>query len=254
MLGRGVDRDVLVLAGHRHRDLAFQVEMVLPAEAHPPFDALWRFLDRCLCVAALERQRRRDELALLRVEIGNVEDERQLFILDLREPRGATRLLARPGDDAINWLAEKLHDAVGEHRLVMAAGRRDVVLARNILRRQHVDDARRGAHRRQVHLPDPAMRDCRQSETAMQQAGRFRHVVDIDGSAGDVLMRGIVALVGGDAARDLLGLEVGRMRRHRPVPLAGDMSGLCGIGKNLKYGSASSSTRLKEGRCISLVR
>ena len=36
----------------------------------------------------------------------------------------------------------------------------------------------------------------------MQQAGRLRHVVDIDGRAGDMLVRRIVPLFGGDAAGD----------------------------------------------------
>ena len=46
------------------------------------------------------------------------------------------------------------------------------------------------------------------SKTGMQQPCRFRHVVDIDRLPGDVLVRGIVPPVGGDAARDALGLEV----------------------------------------------
>ena len=158
MLCRGVDRDVMVFARHGQGDLAFEVEMVLPAEVHPALDALRGFLDRRLGVAAGKRQRRRDELALLRVKLGDVEDERQLLIFDLREPRRAPRLFAGFCDDAEDRLAEKLHDAVGEHRLVMAAGRRDVVLARNVLRGQHVDHARRRAHGRQIDLPDPAMR------------------------------------------------------------------------------------------------
>ena len=159
-----------------------------------------RLPDRRLGVAAPERQRRRDELAFHGVELGHVEYERQFLILDLREPRGATRLFAGPCDDAVDRLAEELHNAVRQHRLVMTAGRRDIVLARNVLGGQHVDHAGRRSHRRQVHLPDPAMRDGRQAETAVQQAGRLGHVIDVDGRTGDVLVRRIVPLFGGDTA------------------------------------------------------
>ena len=44
----------------------------------------------------------------------------------------------------------------------------------------------------------------------MQQPRRLRHVVDIDGGSGDVLVRGIVPLVGRHAALDVGGLQVGR--------------------------------------------
>ena len=37
VLRRGIDGDVLVLAGHRHGDLAFEVEMVLAADPHLAF-------------------------------------------------------------------------------------------------------------------------------------------------------------------------------------------------------------------------
>ncbi len=219
MLRRGIDGDVLVLARHGHGDLAFEIEMILPADAHLPLQPARRLGNSFRRIAALQRQRRRDEPVRLRIEFADVDDEGHFLVFDLRKLAGAPRLLPRLGDDAEDRLAMELHHAVGQHRLVMAAGRRNVVLARHVPGRQHVDHAGCRAHRRQVDLHDRAMRDGREPKAAMQSAGGLRHVVDIDRLARDVLVRGIVALLGGDAAGDLFGPEVyGLMLGHR-LPL-----------------------------------
>src|SRR5690606_40955698 len=93
-------------------------------------------------------------------------------------------------------LAVKLDLAFGEDRIVLHSARRDVVFARHIGMRQYANDARRRPDGRKVHRPDPAVGDSRKTQTNMEGAGRFRDIVNINGGAGGVLVRGIVTLFG----------------------------------------------------------
>src|SRR5690606_20052282 len=58
------------------------------------------------------------------------------------------------------------------------------------------------------------MRDRGEADAEMKRTGGLRHVVDIDRRAADMLVRRIVTLVGGDAAGDFCGLEVGSVLGH----------------------------------------
>ena len=209
VLRRGIDGDVMVFAGNGEGDLAFEIEVVLAAEPHAALQPARRLGDGSGGIAALQRQRRCHQFRRCRIEMGDVDDCRLLPVLHPREAAGTPRLLARLRDDAEDRLAEELDGIRRQHRFVVTAGRRNVVDPRHVVSGQHVDDARSRPHRRQVHLPDGAVRHRRQAEAAMQRTGRLRHVVDIDRLPGDMLVRGIVALIGGDAAADLAGLEVG---------------------------------------------
>ena len=60
-----------------------------------------------------------------------------------------------------------------KHRLVVLADRADVVLAGDVRRRQHVDDAGRRAHRVEVDRHDLGMRHGRQAEIGVQRARRL---------------------------------------------------------------------------------
>ena len=203
MLRRGIDRDVLVLAGYRQRDVSFEIEMVLAADAHRPLDGARRGLDRGRGIAPLQGERRRHHLRLGGIRIRNIDDEGKLLIGDLRQPAGAARLFAGLRDHREHGLAEELDLLRGQHRLIVPPGRADVVLARHVVAGHDVDHAGSRADGPEVHLADDAVGHRRQAETAVQRAGGFRHVVDIDRGARHVLVRGIVTLVRGDATRDM---------------------------------------------------
>ena len=61
MLARTVDGDVLVLAGDGERRLAFQIEMLLPADLDPAFDGVRRRRNGCRRVALCHRVGRLQE-------------------------------------------------------------------------------------------------------------------------------------------------------------------------------------------------
>ena len=71
-------------------------------------------------------------------------------------------------------------------------GRRAIRHVRQILRRQHRHDTRRGPHRRQVHPGNLAMRHARQPERQMQRIGRERQVVDIPRLPGHMQRRRVM--------------------------------------------------------------
>ena len=208
-LCRAIDDHLVVLAGDRQRDLALEIEMVLAAEPHAVLDAPGCRRDRRGRITALQDQRRGDLLVLDRIEVPDVDHSRQLVILDHGQARRAARLLASLGHYGEDRLAVELHLAFGEHRIVMHVARRNIVLARHVGMGQHIDDAGCRTHGRQVDALEHAMGDLGKTEANMQRASGLRHVVDIDGGAADMLVGGIVPLVGGDAADDLLGLEIG---------------------------------------------
>ena len=146
VLRGGIDRHVLILAGHGHGDMAFEIEMVLSADAHPAFDPPWRVCQRYGRIAACKRQRRSDQFRTDGIEVGNIDDRRQLVIFDLGQPAGPAGLFACLRNHREYRLPEELHLAVGKNRLVMPAGRADIVFAGHVGSQQHVDHAGRSPH------------------------------------------------------------------------------------------------------------
>ncbi len=65
VLGGTEHQHVLVFAGNGHGDLAFQVEMILPADAHRSTQPVGGPRDRRFGVAAPHPLRRQHELVLL---------------------------------------------------------------------------------------------------------------------------------------------------------------------------------------------
>ncbi len=144
ILRGGDDRQLPLLAGDRERDLAFEVEVLLPTDRKLPFEAVRRGCQRSFRVAAAEGVVGL-HLAPGRDRILDGEDRRLRFYLDDGAAHGAASGIAGPCHDREQGLAVE-HDIVGgKHRLV-AGRRRDVVAAGNIGGGEHGDDARRAAH------------------------------------------------------------------------------------------------------------
>ena len=111
--------------------------------------------------------------------------------VDLREPRRPARLVARARHDGEQSLAVEHDLVVGEQGLV-GENRRDVVLARNIRRRQNSDDARRAADRLQAQALQFAAGLVGHADRDMQRARGLADVVDISRRALDVQTGGIM--------------------------------------------------------------
>ena len=111
--------------------------------------------------------------------------------VDLGEPRRPARLVARARHDGEQSLAVEHHLLVDEQGLV-GENRRNVVLARNIRRRQNGDDARRAAHRLQIQALQFAAGLVGHADRDMQRARGLADVVDISRRALDMQAGGIM--------------------------------------------------------------
>jgi hypothetical protein len=88
----------------------------------------------------------------------------------------------RVGDHDENRLADVLHDAVSEDRVVMD-DRAAIVGARDVGYRVHRHHAGRSAHRIQVERSDAGMRLGRQAQRRMQCALQLGDIVGVGGLA-----------------------------------------------------------------------
>ena len=113
------------------------------------------------------------------------------FDLDLGEPRRAPRLIARARHDREQGLTVEQDLIEGEQRLI-GENRRNVVLARNIGRRQNSDDAGGRAHRLQAKAPQLAGGLVGHADRDMQRARGLADVVDISRGALNVQTGGIM--------------------------------------------------------------
>ena len=172
--------------GTRSADLAFEIELLLAADAQPagaagaaPRDApprRRRAAGQRIGDQDARRQRRLD-----------VEDRRQLLVLDHGELGRAARRVARCRGDGEHRLADELDELRRQQRVVVATSRADVVLARDVGGGQHVRRrrARRGlAPDRRLRIL--RMRLGREAERSVQQPCRLGQVVDVGRLAGDV--------------------------------------------------------------------
>ena len=200
-------------------DLAFEIEMLLPADAQLALHAAAALFASAAALSSLrKRVVRQDARARRRAPRRPMTQRRAGRDLDLGEPRGAARLLARLRHHGEHHLAVELDLAVGEHRIV-AGDRADIVLAGNIRGGQHRDDAGRGAHRVEIDAEQLPGRDRRAADRDVQQPFRLADVVDEGRAAGDVLRRGVVAQ---SARRTTRSRNSSARRsscsRHRPPP------------------------------------
>ena len=192
MLGRGEDRDLVVLARQGHGDLALQVEVILAADRHAPGDAPRRPLERRRRITARQGQRIRDQRAL---GLSGLEGDHGVQRRGLHdgETGGPARLIPRLGRDREEGLAGEEQPVGREDRLVVAVGRADVVDARDVGRGEDRDHALGRPHRLEIEAGDAGMGLAAGPQTNVQQACGLAQVVDVGGRAGDVLVGAVVA-------------------------------------------------------------
>ena len=154
-------------------------------------------------IAAPEFVGRQDVLGPLRQRILDGDRRRLLGDLDLRQPRGAARGIARLGHHGEDDLAMEQDFAVGENRII-AHGRAAVVDARNVGGGEDGDDARIFAHRVEIACDDATPGTLwRVARRDMQRAFGLAHVVDIDGAALHMKCRAVM----GERQADRVGCD-----------------------------------------------
>ena len=219
VLGRGMDEHFVVLAGDRHGDLAFEVEVVLAADRDPALQPARRVGDAPS--AASPR---------LSVMGGNTSlpVSRALAVVrtgrGLRTPttasRAARRAWSRVSAATANsgWPAYSTTSSANSGSSCRPMQLTSLVPGMSD-RGQHADDAGGGFDLGQVERYRLGVRTVAEAEIDVKQAGGFADVVDIDGLAGDMLVGAVVAAIDMDAAGDALvcrwGVESGMDRDSR---------------------------------------
>ena len=113
--------------------------MILPADGERAGGAVFGAAKRSHAVAPLHHLRRL-EIKLRGARGIDIDGGRQIFVGDLGKARGGASMLDRIGRDGKHRLADVLDQAVGEHWIVLEY-RADVVLAGDIVRREHRNHA-----------------------------------------------------------------------------------------------------------------
>ena len=139
VLRRAVHQHAAVLVRNRVRDLAFEIELLLAADRAAALQSVRRAGDRasasprtmCIggstycCMACASRA-------------SSTGGSASMATTSLASARGASRRIARAGDHHEHRLAEVLHRAVGQDRVVVH-DRAAVVAAGDVLGTEHVD-------------------------------------------------------------------------------------------------------------------
>ena len=172
-----MDEHLASFPRHGEGGLAFEIEMLLTADAQQPRELVGRLRDGLRRLAHPEIVIGQD-LRIRRQRILDGEDGRLLLDLHMGQSCGATRLIAGLGDHHEDHLAPKDHGAIGDQGIVVE-GVGGVVVAGHIRRRQHGDHARGGPHLGEIKRLDASARGGGEAGGQMQRALGLADVVDI---------------------------------------------------------------------------
>ena len=150
-----------------------------------------RRADRSVRIAAAQR-RSRPERALRLQRVGDGDGRRLLLDVDLRQPGCAPRLVAVRATTANTAWPWNIDLARRRSSGSSAKTGRDVVLAGNVGRGQHRDNAGRRAHRAEIEARHHAAGPVRHADGDMQRPLGLADVVDIGRRALHVQPSGIV--------------------------------------------------------------
>ena len=226
MLGGGPHRHLVILAGNGKRNMPFEIEMLLPADAHLARKPARCLRKRAFGIPALEGQRIGDHRIVLRPRVKNVGGMRQVVIGKLRLAGGSAGDLAGFRDHHEHHLAVKFDPLFRQQRLVVLVVGSDIVVARDVLVGIDRDNARHRFDARQIELENIGMRPVGEPGGHVQRAFGHSHVIDIIGLARDMLVGGIVPEIGMDGSGNLfLEGEIHLVHRRPPYAKRRSMAG-----------------------------
>ncbi|MDT4828340.1 hypothetical protein FQZ97_617220 [compost metagenome] len=206
VLRRAVDVQRATLFRNGVADLAFQVELFLPADVERGAVAMRRLRDggahgRLVTLvggpAAAHDVHRRHHVLAARMRVLRCDDGRLRLEGDrvLGLGGGAARGIAGFGDHGEHGLAEVADLAAvvhGQQDRVVVNDRAAVVGAGDVVGGDHRDHAGHGADGVEGQRRHAAVGHRRQAQRAVQRAGEFGNVVDVGGFAGHVQVRRLV--------------------------------------------------------------
>ena len=183
-------RILVVLAGHRERGLALQVEVLLTADPQTPFEAVGSCSDGGRRVAAFKAVRRQ-QVGSLSEPVVHGDPRRAGLDFDAGAPRGPAGDIAGLGHDREDDFAGEADRVSGQDRVIPGCGAA-VVPAGNVPRFENGHNSREGAHGGEIHGADEAASGPRRAGRQVHRARRLRQIVDVVRRAADVPRRTVV--------------------------------------------------------------
>ena len=127
-----MQQHVTVFLRDGKRDLTFKVKVILPANFHSGRPAMLG-LGKCRRRIPLFHHMGWCDKKLLFKRFIHRQNRRQFFVFDIRQFGGGTRLRAGFGRHTKHRLTIKLHQSVGQNRLIMGMGRGHVINTGHII-------------------------------------------------------------------------------------------------------------------------
>ena len=211
MLGRGVDPHLVVLAGYRESRLPLEIEVLLPPDAHAPFETDGGGGNRGCRISTPELVGGQHLGAGGKAVVHGNPGRHRLHI-DTGAPCGAPCGVAVLRDDREHHLSVKEDVAGGKDRIVFE-GRAAIVYPGNVARGEHRQHPRGSTHRVEIDRPDRAARRAGAARRDVYRACRLRQVVDVGGGALHVARRAVV----GEGEADARSRAEARSVRERGV-------------------------------------
>ena len=194
VLRAAVDQPVAVVLRNRVRDLAFQIEVFLPADLQRALQAVRCVCQGLRCIAALHRDLGQHKAARLQ-GLAGVQKGRCLRGLQPHVPSGLARLGVAVAHHQAHDLAHVHELRPGKNGLVVHKGGQQRV-TRNVLRGDRAHHTGRGQHRLQVHGDQLRVGQGAHQRRRVQRALDQRQVVDVAGAALDLCGGAFVEAVG----------------------------------------------------------
>ena len=188
MLGGDVQGQLPVLLGHGICDLTLKIKLFLLSAIGAATQTVWRLFNGFPGLASGDALCGHDEGAFFH-RIFNRQDCWQFFDQDFRAFCSLTRIDHLSSHDHRYGLSDKLNNAIGQKGVIMN-NRATVVLSRDVLGREHSNDAVLFEQLLFVHpLTDQlAVGDGGQNQGRVDGPSKLGNVIGIDGLARDVQM------------------------------------------------------------------
>ncbi len=197
VLSGAVNQDRAVFLGKRDGDLAFEIEVILPADRRRALQPMSCSRQHLVWLAAHDALRWKN-VAARRQCRANVEDSGERFVFHARGPRRLPGRKMRGRRHREQGLAGVLNQALRENRVVVN-DTAVVVLPRYVCGQRYGVHTRHRQHRRNIELNDAPVRNRAEPEGCVERVRRQRNVIAVECLAAHMQVRAIVNLGETDA-------------------------------------------------------
>jgi len=157
VLRRAVHQQAIVFLRYRHRDMTFEIKLVLAAQEQAAIRPVWRSLQRGVRIATDQCFTGQDERFFFDRR-QRVQNGVEFLVVDARQPCGLSCGIHRCCYDCKYRLSDVLHKVGGENRII-GNNRSVIIISGDIACEANTNYAWRCKHVRKIDVADFSMRD-----------------------------------------------------------------------------------------------